>query len=201
MVKSIEQKGFGFMRRYTSYLSRHRWYAVGIVTLAAAIMLTTFTIGLIVRCNSLVVKLEEATARYEKLEAEYIAYQAEHETSLKPREGITYSRQYVIQTFYVASAVVSLGKGEVFEARMSVVKADRDKPILPPLEGSIVFWIYDPHWRKVVDAGRIEGEYEFAFPVEESGNYMLVFQDTEGYRIIYFEYNSPSPLQDASVRP
>lgn len=177
----------GFIRRYTSYLSRIRLYEVGVVVLVAAVM---FTIGWTIGRSSLTSKLDEVTTQYELLRGEYEALQAEqNEDKSEPQEKVIYTKRYVIDTAHIAAASVKLGKGEVFEARMSIVG------------GSLIFYVRDPRWRKVVDAGRIEGEYEFAFEVEESGEYQLIFDDREGHRTIYLDYNSPSSLQDASVIP
>jgi len=180
-----EAMRFEFVKRSISYLCRRRFYVMGAVALLAAVM---FIIGWTVGRSSLIAKLGEVTALHEKLEAEYMAFQAEREKSPQLREEISYSKRYTIDTSHIAAAGVTLGKGEVFEGRLSI------------RYGSIVFWISDPYWYRVVDAGRIEGEYEFAFVVEKSGEYRLVFDDSEGSLIIHLDYNSPSSLTDASVR-
>jgi len=115
------------------------------------------------------------------------------------QEDVSYSKHYIIPTIHIAAASAVLGKGEVFEARMIIQKADGSEAITPPVDGAIVFWIWNSNYRKVVDAGRIEGFYEFSYLVEESGTHTLVFQDEEGECVIYMDYNSPAKLTDASV--
>ena len=141
-------------------------------------------------------KLDETTARVEelttlskKLATEYATFRAELEKTNKPPAVVSYSRRYVIDTAHIAAAKVSLGKGEVFSGRLNIKY------------GPLVFYISDFSYRKVLDAGRIEGEYVFSFEVKESGDYTLAFDDTEGHRTVEFDYNSSSPLRDASVRP
>ena len=116
------------------------------------------------------------------------------------QEDVSYSKHYIIPTIHIAAASAELGKGEVFEARMIIQKADGSEPVKPPVDGAIIFWIWNSNWRKVVDAGRIQGFYEFSFLVEESGTHTLVFEDEEGECVIYMDYNSPAKLTDASVR-
>lgn len=110
------------------------------------------------------------------------------------REDVNYIKQVLIRTYHIPSASAVLAKGEVFGARMIIRKADGSEPVTPPTVGAIVFWIWDPNYRKVLDAGRIEGYYAFILTVEESGTYILVFEDKEGESIIWMEYSSPANL-------
>ncbi len=119
---------------------------------------------------------------------------APEEQKRSQQEGVSYSKHCFIPTYHIPSASAVLAKGEVFEARMVIGKADGSELVTPPVAGTIVFWIWDPDYHKVVDAGRIEGNYEFSFTVEESGDHILVFKDEEGECIIWMEYSSPANL-------
>jgi hypothetical protein len=112
-----------------------------------------------------------------------------------------WEHSYFIPTYHIAAASVTLAKGEVFQASMTILKANKEEAVDPSVVGAIVFWVWTPKWSKIVDAGRIEGSYQFGFTVEESGDYILVFEDAYGDCVILMDYNSPSELRDASVSP
>lgn len=175
-------------------MSRIKWVAIALAVVVIAIVM--FFIGWSAGHSS----YDRLQADYDIMKAEYEAMKAEDEGDSKPPVVISYSKHYTIPTYHIAAVAISLGKGEVFEAQMAIYKGFRDTEARPRADGTIIFWIYDPNYRKVVDAGRIEGYYEFTFTVETSGDHILVFEDTEGECFIYMDYNSPASLRDASVR-
>ncbi len=65
----------------------------------------------------------------------------------------------------------------------------------------IWFHIEGPYGNGVVDAVRIEGEYQTSFTAEISGDYKMVFDDSEGYCFIRIVHNSPQPLVDVNAEP
>ncbi|MBI2328616.1 MAG: hypothetical protein HYU85_03120 [Chloroflexi bacterium] len=173
------------------------WLSKNWLTVLVAVLLAsaTFVIGWSGGRSSLVPQLEEIADKYKEIKDTYEQLKTTNAASLierqegnfKPSGEVSYTKKYQIDTSHIAAAKIALGKGEVFEGRLSLQ------------HGAIIFWIDDPMWRKVVDAGRVEGVYEFAFTAEVSGDYLIVFDDKEGKLIVYLEYNSPASLRDASV--
>lgn len=175
------------------FIRHRRWLVVSALILVVAVLTN---IGWVLGYSAVSTKLDKATTRveelttlYKQLATEYATFRAGLEKTSKPPELVSYSRRYLIDTADIAAAKVSLGRGEVFSGRLNIKY------------GTLVFYINDFSYRKVLDAGRIEGEYVFSFEVKESGDYTLVFDDTEGHRTVEFDYNSSSPLRDASVQP
>lgn len=115
-------------------------------------------------------------------------------------ESVTYGYYTKIPTVDVAALAVTLGIGESFEGRLEIWKAHwRDPRIAGAAQGSLVFYVRDPYHRKILDAGHIEGVYEFAFTAETSGEYMLVFDDAHGHCVVVMHHNYSGTLEDVSV--
>lgn len=112
-------------------------------------------------------------------------------------EAIVYKYYTDIPTYHIATLAVKLGKGERLGARLTIWKAHKDQPRIGQY-GALLFYISDPYHRRIIDAGRIEGVYEFSFTAEVSGDYKLNFIDREGHCVIRMEHNSPALLRDIS---
>jgi hypothetical protein len=177
-----------------AFLNKNKWL---IVAVAALVLVGVMTANY----QKLEVNYEVLQAKYEELNTAYEELSAKYESETKTPEAIGYSHHYIVPTYDIAAATVTLAKGEVFQAHMLIQKANKRELMNPSVDGAIVFWIWDPHYRKIIDAGRISGVYDFSLSVEESGDYILVFEDSrEGECIIFMDYNSPTELRDASVR-
>ena len=142
---------------------------------------------------------------YDTLEAEYTALKDDHaslqaeydalilETEPEPTTPTTpvvYTKQITFDTRHIADAMVKLGAGDKFEARMTIRSSGNP--------GALVFYVRNSVGR-VLDAGRIEGVYEFSFIADRSDDYHLVFIDDEMKCIVAIEYNGPDNWWDASV--
>jgi len=135
------------------------------------------------------------TKGYDEGRAGVLALEATPEATVTLHDDY-YSKHIFIRTIDIPSASIVLAKGEVFEAYITIGKARNQGRVLvsPPTYGSIVFWIWGPGYHKVFDAGRIEGQYKFRFTVEESGTYILVFDDTEEKCFLWIDYKSSANL-------
>ncbi len=117
-------------------------------------------------------------------------------------EAIEYPYYDEIHTGKTEALAVTLEKGERFGAQLWVWKEDRFGFMEARgwrVPSTLVFYIRDPYGRKVIDAGRIEGRYEFDFTAEVAGDYQLVFDDSYGYCVIRIVHSSPEPLRDVSA--
>jgi len=120
---------------------------------------------------------------YETVKSEL---EAIHEESEKPKSKGDYLHRLQFDTVDTAAISFTIAKGEMFEALV----ASNDP---------IVFWIYDPTWQKIVDAGLVD-TYNVSFIAEESGTYIFVFDDKGHKTTVSFFNNSSSVKTDASVR-
>ena len=84
---------------------------------------------------------------------------------------------------------------------MKIYKTDKWEIISPRVEGEIVFWVRNPNYRKIVDAGHIVGEYSFKFAAQELGTYELIFDNKDEKCYIEIYYNSPVKMWDTGVIP
>ncbi len=117
-------------------------------------------------------------------------------------EAIAYPYYDEIHTAPTEALAVTLEERERFEARLWIWKAGRFAYF--EVRGwrvptTLMFYIQGPNGEKVIDAGRIEGGYEFNFTAEVAGDYKLVFDDRDGWCVVKIEHNSPEPLRDVSV--
>ena len=158
-----------------------------------------FLIGWLIGRSAPESELSDMTIKYERLTADYEKLKAEQESDSKAHEDILYSKNYWIRTYHTPAIGITLAKGDTFQVRMYLYKAIKDKAVEPTVDGSILFWVYDPLNLKVVDAGRISGFYEFSLDVEETGNYEMVFTKETDECVIFLEYNCPSDLWNASI--
>ena len=118
-------------------------------------------------------------------------------------EAIEYPYYDEIHTGPTEALAVTLEKGERFRARLWIWKAGRFAFFEVRgwrVPATLVFYIRDPYDRKIIDAGRIEGGYEFNFTAEVTGDYKMVFDDREGWCVVRIGHNSPEPLRDVSAR-
>jgi len=131
---------------------------------------------------------------------------ASRETSPQSPEKTAYSLEYAdkiqFSTYDTVEFAMTLGKGDYFEAKLILLKANKKVEAIPLSAGSIIFWVNNMYGQKILDAGRIEESYSFNFTAVESGDYQLVFQrpDKNTDCIIIMSYNSPGPLRDVTVR-
>ena len=127
--------------------------------------------------------------------------------AVEPRESggeaIEYPYYDEIHTGKTEALAVTLEEGERFEARLWIWKAGRFAYFEVRgwrVPATLMFYIQGPDGEKVIDAGRIEGGYEFNFTAEVTGDYKLVFDDRDGWCVVRIGHNSPEPLRDVSAR-
>ena len=117
-------------------------------------------------------------------------------------EAIEYLYYDEIHTGQTSALAVKLEEGERFRARLWIWKAGRFAFFEVRgwrVPGTLAFYIRDPYGSKIIDAGRIEGMYEFDFTAEVAGDYRLVFDDRESWCVVRIGHNSPEPLRDVTA--
>ena len=86
----------------------------------------------------------------------------------------------------------SLGKGDQFAARIHINPRGNwleGTSVAQEVGDSVIFWVRDPHYSHIVDPGTISGVYEFTFIAEESGQYVMTFDDARGWVEVDMEHN------------
>lgn len=118
-------------------------------------------------------------------------------------ESAEYEYYIEVHTYKTSALAVELEEGERFGAHLWIWKEDK----LGFMEArgwrvpsALLFYIQDPYGRRIIDAGRIERVYEFAFTAEVAGDYWLIFDDSDGYCVVRIVHNSPTPLRDVSAQ-
>ena len=147
--------------------------------------------------ESLTYNYESLEFNYESLESAYNQLVEQYEPSKSEKMPFY---EYYTNFFSLDIPVLEmvLGKGDKFSAYMEIYEADMKKHEItePRVDGSFVFYVRSPTGQKIVDGGRVVGEYAFAFTAEESGKYTLVIDDRDEKCYIVIHYNSPARLWD-----
>lgn len=108
-----------------------------------------------------------------------------------------------IHTIKTSALAVELEEGEEFGARLWVWKEDRFGFMEARgwrVPSTLLFYVDDPYGERIVDAGRIGSVYGVAFDADVSGDYQLIFDDSDGYCVVRIVYNSPEPLRDINAQ-
>ena len=108
-----------------------------------------------------------------------------------------------IHTYRTPALAVELEEGERFRARLWVWKEDKLGSMTTTgwrMPSAVEFYVQDPNGARIIDAGRIERTYEFAFTAEVAGDYQLIFDDRDGYCVVRIIHNSPQPLRDIGAQ-
>ena len=112
------------------------------------------------------------------------------------KQPVTYEYCNEIATTDVVLVAVTLDRGESFEGRLEIWEASKAHPREQgSQEGKLVFYVVDPNEIKVIDAGLIEGIYEFDFAAKVPGYYLLVFDDAYGPCIVQMHHNHDGTLE------
>lgn len=137
---------------------------------------------------------------YNTLAVRYDALVSRINSGVQQEEVTAYLYRTDIPTYLTAALAFDMLKGETFKARMVIFKAARDKPIVTS-EGEILFWVRDPQYQKIIDAGLIKGEYEFTIVAEESGQYQLTFVNANYPAYVQMYHNGHKWFRDVSILP
>lgn len=120
-------------------------------------------------------------------------------TTPRPSGGETDQYPYYteIQSKRTEALTLKLEEGEEFGGHLWVWKWDRLGFMQPQawrIPQAMTFSIEGPAGDTVLDAVRIEYEYEFTITAPSTGEYTLVFDDSEGYCVVRMTHNSPKTL-------